>query len=528
MPGGLMQLIAYGAQDLYLTGTPQITFFKTVYKRYSNFSMEYIEQPFQTIPSFTPNSPLSVQCKIDRNADLMHDTYLVFDLPALFSNKNEPVGWSENPGNDLIDNVEIFVGGARLDIRYGRWLTIWNELTLTEGKLKSYHNIIGNTIYNKYGGKEYLDDASTLVIPSKRLYIPLGFWFCNNAGLSIPLVALQYTEIFIKVNFNPLNDIFRIGSPLVSPEYLFSGDAALGEFNIALATSLNGDAAMVGKPVNYTFDVANIFNKYTQGWTQNTFLLVNYIYLGDEERTKFSQSTHDYLICQTQMKPFQGLRSGTNTVDMSTINHTVKELVWILQDPDVKNNNDWSNYTLIHDVGKGLDIGSYNYIKQLDYDSLLHQYNSINTDGVLNKLSDPDVKEFMKNIFYNINSESLQYPDKINRSFNNYIDIMSEAYIQFNGNPRFSSHEKEFFSGLQKYKYHTNTGLPGTYVYSFSLYPEDDSPSGTCNMSRLNSAYLILDIAEQSIIKNYNLYLFATNYNIFRIAAGIGGPVFSS
>ena len=96
---------------------------------------------------------------------------------------------------------------------------------------------------------------------------------------------------------------------------------------------------------------------------------------------------------------------------------------------------------------------------------------------------------------YNINPDSLQYPAKINQSFNNYRDIMSSAYIKFNGIDRFSIQEKEFFSGLQKYNHHTNSGLPGTYVYSFSLHPEKEQPSGTCNMSRLNNAELIVNLS---------------------------------
>ena len=244
MPGGLMQLTAYGAQDLYLTGNPNITFFKMVYKRYTNFSMEYIEQSFSTLPTFTPTQNTIAKCKIDRNGDLMHDIYLIYDLPALFSYKEEPVGWSDNVGNDLIYTATITVGGVKLDMKYGRWLTIWNELTLSDSKLKSYHEIIGNTIYSKYSGFYYLpknEENTTLVVPSKRLYIPLGFWFCTNPGLSIPLIALQYTEIYIIIEYNPLNHIFRIGKPLVSPEFLFSESDELSDFNKKLALKLRNE-----------------------------------------------------------------------------------------------------------------------------------------------------------------------------------------------------------------------------------------------------------------------------------------------
>jgi hypothetical protein len=540
MPGGLMQLTAYGAQDMYLTGTPDITFFKMVYRRYTNFSYEYIEQTFSTLPTFTTMQNTIAKCKIERNGDLMHDVYLVYDLPALFSFKDEPVGWSTNVGNDLIYTATITAAGAKLDMRYGRWMTIWNELTLSDSKIKSYRDIIGNSKYTSYSGYYHLPDKeedSTLVIPSKRLYIPLGFWFCINPGLSIPLVALQYTEIFIIIEYNPLNHIFRLGNPLVSPEFLFSDSNNLSEFNKKLAKRLRneileGDTSKSPGETyrgsfNEQYGPANILFKYAKGWKQNSYLLVNYIYLSDDERTRFAKVSHEYLITQTQTINYSGLITGRNTLNISTLNHPVKEFVWVLQDPDVSDNNDWSNYTLIHNVNDSRMQYSYDYIKQLDMETLSKQFNKINQHSVDKELSSEEVKKFMKSLFYNINNDSLRYPSKIDQSFNNYRDIMNTGYLMFNGIDRFSVQEKEFFSGLQKFQYHTNTGLPGTYVYSFALHPENEKPSGTCNMSRLNNADLIVNIVELSPIKKYNLFLFAINYNIFRIAAGIGAPVFA-
>lgn len=550
-----MQLTAYGSQDLYLTGTPDTTFFKLVYKRHTNFSTEYIEQPFTVLPTFTATQSTTSRCKIDRNGDLMLDAYLVYDLPALFSNKNEPVGWSENVGNDLIYSASIYAAGTKLDIRYGQWMTIWNELTLESGKLKTYHEMIGNSIYTSNSGVEYLDEEDTLVIPSKRLYIPLGFWFCNNPGLAIPLVALQYTEIFIDIEFNPLNHFFRLGSPLVSPNYLFTPGATLSDFNQQLLsiladerlvieetnsnninridpnsiTDINNNQILfraVNQNKEFVLDQTDVIFKYTKGWKQNAYILVNYVYLSTEERTKFAQTSHEYLITQTQRRVLQGLRTGTNIRDISTLNHPVKELIWVLQDPDVSDNNDWSNYTLIADVPENLQPYSYEYIKQLDKKTLSPEFGKLNPDIIAN-LSSSEIKTFMQNIMYNINSNTLQNPEKINQSFNNYRDIMSSAYIKFNGIDRFSIQEKDFFAQLQKFKHHTNTGLPGTYVYSFALNPEKEQPSGTCNMSRLNNAELIVNIVEQNPNKVYNLYLYAVNYNIFRIAAGIGSSVFS-
>ena len=142
-----MQLTAYGSQDLYLTGTPD-TFFKQFIRDIQFFNRIY-RTTFTVLPTFTATQSTTSRCKIDRNGDLMLDAYLVYDLPALFSNKNEPVGWGKNVGNDLIYSASIYAAGTRLDIRYGQWMTIWNELTLESGKLKTYHEMIGNSIYIK-------------------------------------------------------------------------------------------------------------------------------------------------------------------------------------------------------------------------------------------------------------------------------------------------------------------------------------------------------------------------------------------
>ncbi len=211
MPGGLMQLTAYGDEDLYLTGNPQITFFKLVYRRYSNFSMEYIPQIFTNIPNFQTTSNTKVYSKIERNGDLMYDIYLTYKLPALFldeedKNNNIRVGWVDYIGNNIIYSVDINVGGQRLDIQYGQWMTIWNELTLDNSKKKSYNKIIGNTPNNLVSNIEYNElllenSGNYLGTNPVDLYIPLNFWFCKNPGLAIPLIALQYTEIFINVAY---------------------------------------------------------------------------------------------------------------------------------------------------------------------------------------------------------------------------------------------------------------------------------------------------------------------------------------
>ena len=254
---------------------------------------------------------------------------------------------------------------------------------------------------------------------------------------------------------------------------------------------------------------------------QNAYILVNYVYLSTEERIKFAQTSHEYLITQTQ-RDITGIKNWYKHKRCKYIKSSCKR-TYGLQDPDITDNNDWSNYTLIADVPENLQPYSYEYIKQLDKKILSPEFGKLNPDIIAN-LSSSEIKTFIQNIMYNINSTT---PEKLNQSFNNYRDIMSSAYIKFNGIDRFSIQEKDFFAQLQKFKHHTNIGLPGTYVYSFALNPEKEQPSGTCNMSRLNNAELIVNIVEQNPNTVYNLYLYAVNYNIFRIAAGIGHLFFT-
>ena len=233
-----MQLVAYGAQDVYLTGNPQITFFKVVYRRHTNFSMESIEQTFNGNPS----AGSKVTCTVSRNGDLIGRCYLQLDVDN--SSGSAAVGV-----RDLIDYVEVEIGGQRIDKHYGEWLHIWNELTQEEGK--------------KVGYAEMTSAAAAAA--EKTLYIPLEFWFCRNPGLALPLIALQYHEVKINVQF-----------------------------------------------ASQAFSKAKLY--------------VDYIYLDTDERRRFAQISHEYLIEQLQFNGDDSLDSGKVRLNF---NHPCKELVWV-------------------------------------------------------------------------------------------------------------------------------------------------------------------------------------------------------
>ena len=262
MGGGLMQLVAYGAQDIYLTGNPQITFFKVVYRRHTNFSMEAIQQTW----SGTDGSTGRCTATISRNGDLVHRMYIEL------SGTVEPTTGVDNPSAYFIENVELEIGGQKIDKQTGLWMECWAELTEPNptgsvGAIpggSTVGSLTGGTLFQKMrlmGGAGKIDGANN---GAGNVFIPLQFWFCRNPGLALPLIALQYHEV--KVNLQ--------------------------------------------HRLTATFDGAT-----------NT-LYCDYIYLDTDERRRFAQVSHEYLIEQVQEGT---LNKGTGDLNF---NHPVKELVW--------------------------------------------------------------------------------------------------------------------------------------------------------------------------------------------------------
>ena len=283
MGGGLLQLVAYGAQDVYLTGNPQITFFKVVYRRHTNFSMESIEQTFNG----TANFGNRVTCQISRNGDLIHRMYLQVTLPTLATTSTQ---WCDFVGLALINYVELEIGGQRIDKQYGDWMYIWNELSLGRGKQTGYNTMVGAALA--------VNSAAT------TLYVPLEFWFCRNPGLALPLIALQYHEVKVNIQFRPLTEL---GIKDANPTGVSLG---------------------------------------------STSLWVDYIFLDTDERRRFAQLSHEYLIEQLQFTGEESL-SGTSSKLKLNFNHPVKELVWVLQDDSftASSCNEWFVYTSDHTGG---------------------------------------------------------------------------------------------------------------------------------------------------------------------------------
>ena len=278
-------------QDIYLTGNPQITFFKVVYRRHTNFAIESIEQTFNGAADFGKK----VTVTVSRNGDLITRVYLQVDLPKVEAEPNTLCAWTRNLGHIMIRQVEVEIGGQRIDRQFGEWLTIWAELTLQPGHVAGYAEMIGNT-----------SDMFTFSdeLPAKRLYIPLQFWFNRNPGLALPLIALQYHEVKINLEFRPLSELLKCKDP-------------------ELDTSAS-------RPTGVSLEAASLF--------------IDYIYLDTDERRRFAQVSHEYLIEQLQFTGEETITGSNNKIRLN-FNHPVKELVWVARCEDAEAECQWSNFT---------------------------------------------------------------------------------------------------------------------------------------------------------------------------------------
>ena len=409
MGGGLLQLVAYGAQDVYLTGNPQITFFKVAYRRHTNFALEAIEQTFNGNPTYGSR----VTCQISRNGDLINRMYLQVKVPA------GGTSYVNYYGLRLLNYVEIEIGGQKIDKHYSHWLYVWNELSLPKSKRHGYNEMVGGL-----GGSS---------VAGSTLYIPLEFWFCRNIGLALPLIALQYHEVKININFET---------------FAKCGAASTDTFTSSL-------------------------------W-------VDYIYLDTDERRRFAQLSHEYLIEQLQFTGQEAI-AATSVKTKLNFNHPCKELVWFISKDSSANN--WFNYTTKSDA----------------VDTLLSSNKALNENLI------------QSDIDYIAAASSLP------------SNPVKSAKLVLNGNDRFYQRPGRYFNLIQPYQHHENIpSNAGINVYSFSLKPEEHQPSGTLNMSRIDTAILAVTPTALTNTLDANINIYAVNYNVLRILSGMGGLAYSN
>ena len=300
MGGGLIQLVAYGSQDMYLTGNPQITFFKSVYRRHTNFSIESINQTLTGSADFNGN----LKSILSRAGDLIHKMYLEVTLPSidlrdgLQTDHSVAFRWLNWIGHILIKEIKITIGGQEIDKQSGEWLHIWNELTQKREKSEAYAEMIGNVprltqIYSADSGAP----ANSCTVDSYKLHIPLQFWFNRNPGLALPIIALQYHDIEVSIKLESLDNCMW---------------GHLLKHNSSAKTIVTNSVAQ-GSSIFTTSG----FSTSTKPELTDVKLYVDYIFLDTQERQRFSQVAHEYLIEVVQSKITKTIQKGTTTSSIS-------------------------------------------------------------------------------------------------------------------------------------------------------------------------------------------------------------------
>ena len=545
-----MQLVAYGAQDVYLTGNPQITFWKVSYKRHTNFAMESIEQTFNGQADFGRR----VTCTISRNGDLAYRTYLQVTLPEINQSMKGSgqdgvyARWLDFPGEQLISQVEVEIGGQRIDRQYGDWMHIWNNLTLPSDQRPGYHAMVGNTTeltfitdpsFNAIDGPCQANAprqvcAPRNALPETTLYIPFQFWYCRNPGLALPLIALQYHEVKINLDIRPIDEcLWAVGS--------------LSCGNPNSATSPAG--GRVNTAYNQSLVAASLY--------------VDYVFLDTDERRRMAQNPHEYLIEQLQFTGDESVGSSSNKIKLN-FNHPVKELIWVVQ-PD-QNVDYCSSLDCNQLLYRLLGAQPFNYTDAVDalpnaihafggHDAVAQTTGSfINGSGLFNEAGAIDVSNvywwqqgdlpgadgtgYDQPNFAPGFSGRIPYENSGVSDAGTFVLTQTSldlhcwgmnpvvtAKLQLNGQDRFSEREGTYFDLVQPYQHHTHTPDTGINVYSFALRPEEHQPSGSCNFSRIDNATLQLVLSNATVegTKTAKVRVYATNYNVLRIMSGMGG-----
>ena len=525
MGGGLLQLVAYGAQDAYITGNPHITFWKVLYKRHTNFAMEAMRVNFTGAPAYGQR----LVAVVNRNADLVWKTYVEVTLPDT-TTMSTPGRWSPGAsrrlGYALLKKIEVEIGGQIIDTHYGEWLFLWENLTANYDTAVKLDSMVGGNL----GG------VSTSLNSCRGrpgvLYIPLQFWFNRNPGLALPLIALQYHEV-------------RFNIYLGSAVDLIQGTAGS-------AGTISSQAAALPAP-------------------RDMALYLDYIYLDVDERRRFAQESHEYLIDQVQRGIPQTITTASARIDL-TLNHPVKELIWVFQD------------------ARKLDCGStlsstLGYTQPFSYDDIVNRCrlqlngqdrfderygdyfykvqpyqhhtggaffptigSSVQNSGTAvgtatlgntstitgNVLtvagwSGSPITEGMLIVGTNVpaNTMILDYGTGVggNGTYQISTDAGSSTTVTLSGGAT------GFPANVQQDPY----GINPINVYSFAIQPEEHQPSGTCNFSRIDNTTLVFDSVTSTgdgtyPSKNYPYYFrsYAVNYNIFRIMSGMGGLAYSN
>ena len=529
MPGGLLNLVSEGTQNVFLTGNPQKTFFKTTYKKYTNFGLQRLRIDYSGQRYLNLEQDSIFTFKVPRYAELLLDTYVVINLPDIWSpidgfqdeqqNQNDidpktykgvpyEFQWIDNLGIQLLKEIEITSGGATLQKFSGSYLNALKERDYSEVKKNLYDKMTGNVKelndpanapnnLGNYPNAIYWgpDDPAEPSIRGRKLYIPIDSWFTLSSKMGFPLVSMQYNELNITIRFRPVKELFTIRDVTDSPN---NYPRVQPNFNIAKHQFYR----FIQPPVNDTNDLTD--GDQNTEWDTDIHLMATYAFLSDDETKVFAAKEQKYLIKEVHEYKFDNI-TGSRKVKLDTLG-MVANWMYFFQRSDISTRNEWSNFSNWEFKNKPYGIFSMLPDTENPLDKLVfHEYPSFKNG---NTLIDNTTTLYENNVLFNNNKinqpgcECDYFTKKLYNTgvmkIDNQKEILQDLGILFDGQYREENLDAGVYNYMDKYVKTAGNASDGLYCYNFGLNtdPFELQPSGAVNMSKFNKIELEINTFE--------------------------------
>lgn len=560
MGGSRLQLYSVGVENNHLTKNPEISYFKKVYKKYSNFALQSIDQYFEKIDTLDFNNVTNIKLKFGKNGNLINKIFLEINLPAIANKKgNIQYVWAENLGEIIVKNARILIGGEIIESYDDKYMYIYNNLSETSEKKKmrrEMNHIVnrnrfsgGDKLYTKQAdSKKYINGHHNNVpsILDKKLIIPLPFWFHRDVGCSLPIQNLLYHDVILEVELRPIKELLN---------YYDTSRASASMNNLKNYSYLKSISEL---NLNNT-SVNNIF--LNKSWDINPVLNTTYIFLDDEEAKQFNNSTLKYLVEPIKIykeKGVAGQISLKEGLSSELPQHMCKEFIVAAQRTDINNTNNWLNFSNL-DSSEMDPFYMQNYLLQLAKEGFYEDTddpNSLNTNLIENlsrfvsetdmilhsdkwklldenlvlrqsdTLTDSDIQSLL-NIWKFRNYDNIPVITRQKQSF--YSDeIIKDMSLSFDETKRINNRNMNYYNLLQQFMHHNNY-IKNINMYSFSLSPDSYQPGGKINFQHLGGITLDINTKEPSNYGEdylYNVLIYFRYYNILEIKSGMADLLF--
>ena len=579
MAGGLLNIVAYGNQNVILNGNPSKTFFKSTYKKYTNFGMQKFRVDFDGVRKLRMSEPSKFTFRIPRYAELLMDTYLCVQLPTIWSPIFPPQGdngiwqpyefkWIENLGSKMINEVVFSVGGQVINRYSGDFILAQVQRDFSKVKTDLFDKMTGNVpelndpanfggrvnVYpNAYNSEEDTSAGPEPSIRARKLYIPLNSWFSLASTMAFPLVSLQYNELEIDITLKPVQELFQVRDvedtenmgPYIQPNF----NSGLYSFYRFLQPPPDISLSTSGYEITRT------------DWNADVHLLCTYCFLSEEESKVFAAKEQKYLFKSIyEWKYFNVV--GTRKVKLESSSGMVSSLMWYFQRSDINMRNEWSNYT----------NWPYNHMLPYDVISAPTTLNSSSSSSSNNgSIISPGGVIPFEYLTSDGTSASLTVGPGVNPSGEptglfitgpfapeNQKNILENLGIMLDGKYRENLLDSGVYNYVEKYLTTPGNAPDGLYVYNFCLHtdPYTTQPSGALNLSKFTDIQLEFDTHVPSLLNpdsvfkvicdpetnevigttkpswclyeySYNLTVMEERYNVLHFVAGNCGLLYA-